>query len=44
MRPNILCPKIIWTNSDYTSPLIAIAKGLGGNYDKLKDLFNVSSI
>lgn len=43
MRPNILCPKIIWTNSDYTNPLIAIAKGLGGNYDKLKDLFIIDS-
>lgn len=43
MRPNILCPKIIWTNSDYTNPLIAIAKGLGGNYDKIKDLFIIDS-
>lgn len=43
MRPSILCPKIIWTNSDYTNPLVAIAKGLGGNYDKLKDLFIIDS-
>ena len=43
MRPDILCPQIIWTKSDYTSPLVAIAKGLGGNYDKLKDLFIIDS-
>lgn len=44
MKPAIVCPKIKWTNSDYTNPLVAIAKGIaGGNYSKLSELFLIDS-
>lgn len=43
MRPSILSEKIMWADSNYTNPLVAIAKGLGGNYGKLTDLFIIDS-